>query len=134
MADSTPKSGFNWQILVLIIFGISAVGGIMYMLFTDSDYNGFGGRGVDSSYIANVDSGKAQQSKEVPKTLDTSAKADNTRIAENKPVVVTNLKVETPPAAKVEVKPQPVVVKPQPVVVKPQPVVVKPQPVVVKPQ
>lgn len=142
------KSGnFTWAVVFAWIFGIGGVGGVMYLLFTNEDYNGMGGAKVDSSLVVKLDSpkGGSNSSSYNNATVDNSTNTKTKPVEKEKDAVAKSEVKQvtvTPPAPKpipvVAPKPQPkpvpvVVPKPVPVVVsKPQP---KPVPVVVpKPQ
>ncbi len=140
MKQNNKNGAFTWAVVFAWVFGIVGVAGVMYMLFTNEDYNGMGGAKFDSSFIAQSDvSILDSQNKEdalVPKVADNTPKTPSEKPSvkiidapANKPIV----KTPEPKAVQPVVKPAPVIVKPAPVVVKPVPVVVKPVPVVAKP-
>ena len=151
MKQNNKNGAFTWAVVFAWVFGIVGVAGVMYMLFTNEDYNGMGGAKFDSSYIAQSDvSSLDSQNKDrykdealVPKVADNTPKTPSEKpivktieAPPAKPIVKASEPKEIPPVVKpapVVAKPAPVVVKPAPVVVKPAPVVVKPAPVVVKP-
>lgn len=142
------KGGFNWAIVFAWLFGIVGVAGVMYLLFTNEDYNGMGGTGIDSSFITQTDASvldsakkeekpvpkvadktpKTNIEKEVVKTIDAPPAKPQEKPIEKKPE--PPVKKPAPPPAVVKTAP---VTKPTPAPVKqPAPVPVKPTPVVVK--
>lgn len=134
---SNKSGNFTWAVVFAWIFGIGGVGGVMYLLFTNEDYNGMGGGKLDTSFMVKLDSPKSG-SHYNSSTVDNNSKNIATKPVEKEKDAVSKSEAKqvivTPPAP----KPIPVVVpkplpKPVPVVVpKPQP---KPVPVVVpKPQ
>lgn len=144
MKQNKKNGAFTWAVVFAWVFGIVGVAGVMYMLFTNEDYNGMGGTQIDSTFIAQsdvslLDSAKKDESL-VPKVADNTPKtniekqgvktidAPPAKPVEQKPTVVTK-----PTTAQVKPKPTPAVVKPTPVVVKPTPVAPKPVPVAAKP-
>ena len=134
---SNKSGNFTWAVVFAWIFGIGGVGGVMYLLFTNEDYNGMGGGKLDTSFMVKLDSPKSG-SHYNSSTVDNNSKNIATKPVEKEKDAVSKSEAKqvivTPPAP----KPIPVVVpkplpKPVPIVVpKPQP---KPVPVVVsKPQ
>ena len=138
---SNKSGNFTWAVVFAWIFGIGGVGGVMYLLFTNEDYNGMGGAKIDSSLMVKLDSPASNYNSYNSPPVDNSKNTTTKPVEKEKDAVPGNeIKqvIVTPPAPKpvpvVAPKPVPVVVpKPQP---KPVPVVVpKPVPVVVpKPQ
>ena len=113
---ANTKSNFTWQTFFLVIIGICGVGGMMYYLFTDPDYDGNGGRGIDSTYIAKIVATDSENFSENDKSDKhrnkgkKSTKEDN-KTLESKSALAATKPVEVKQTPKVEAKP---IVVPQP--------------------
>ncbi len=128
MANSNPENILTWQTFFLVLIGICGVGGMMYYLFTDPAYDGNGGLGIDSSYIAKIDTAKssvstASNSGDKKHSKSKKSTEEDNKLLVSKSIITSTKPVEVKPVA--EPKPQvPLVISKPVVVAKPQPIVV----------
>ena len=144
---SNKSGNFTWAVVFAWIFGIGGVGGVMYLLFTNEDYNGMGGKQIDPSLIVKLDSSASNYDSYNSPPVNKSKNAELKPVEKEKDAIPKNevkQVIKTTPTSKpiavITPKPVPVVVpKPQPKpvpVVMPKPVTVvvpKPQPPAPKP-